>query len=140
MLILRGRHTRFELGGSCAAVRTKAIVVLCARDDCTAIPDEKSEDVRSKANVTSPRIALLGAITRLGAAICMPPRVAKDIQFEFSHPQTAALVRRGRRARRAAARVQADGKFALQRETFTALCEDGEDGSVRAGRGHLNLS
>ena len=102
MLILRGRHTRFELGGSCAAVRTKAIVVLCARDDCTAIPDEKSEDVRSKANVTSPRIALLGAITRLGAAICMPPRVAKDIQFEFSHPQTAALVRRGRRARRAA--------------------------------------
>ena len=123
-------------------MRTKAIVVLCARDDCTAIPDEKSEDVRSKANVTSPRIALLGAITRLGAAICMPPRVAKDIQFEFSHPQTAALVRRGRRARRAAARpgVQADGKFALQRETFTALCEDGEDGSVRAGRGHLNLS
>ena len=118
-------------------MRTKAIVVLCARDDCTAIPDEKSEDVRSKANVTSPRIALLGAITRLGAAICMPPRVAKDIQFEFSHPQTAALVRRGRRARRAAARVQADGKFALQRETFTALCEDG---SVRAGRGHLNLS
>ena len=85
-------------------MRTKAIVVLCARDDCTAIPDEKSEDVRSKANVTSPRIALLGAITRLGAAICMPPRVAKDIQFEFSHPQTAALVRRGRRARRAAAR------------------------------------
>ena len=51
-------------------MRTKAIVVLCARDDCTAIPDEKSEDIRSKANVTSPRIALLGAITRLGAAIC----------------------------------------------------------------------